>query len=70
MHPKFRCLISVTCAILVLAAPTIWLARQHHQLTLNRALIASIKRSDAVAVDTFLAAGADPNTRETLEIHE
>ena len=67
---RTRRLIPVTIAILLLAAPSIWLARQHHLLTLNRELIAAIKQSDAQRVESLLAAGADPNTRDTLVKHQ
>jgi ankyrin repeat protein len=49
----------------LIAAGSTWFSRQHHQQTLSRALIAAIKRSDAAAVDSLLAAGADPNARDT-----
>lgn len=66
---RARRLILATCAISLLVAPTIWLARQHHQIILNRELIAAINQEDATMVDVLLAAGADPNVRETLETH-
>lgn len=67
---RARRLIPITFAILMPVSITTWLARQHHQLTLNRELIAAIKQSDASRVDSLLAAGADPNTRDTPERHQ
>jgi hypothetical protein len=48
----------------MLAAPSIWIARQYRQVNLDYALIAAIKKSDASKVDALLAAGADPNARD------
>ena len=65
MHPNHkRPLVPLTIAIMLVAAPSTGLARQHHQLKLNRELIAAIKQSDPAMVDSLLAAGADPNTRD------
>ena len=63
-HRSYR-VITRVCILALIAATSIWLARQFRQRNLNRALIAAIKRSDASAVDTLLAAGADPNSRDT-----
>lgn len=69
-QPRLNCrLFAAAIIILLLAAPSIWLARQYRQVKLNRALIAAIKKSDASTVDALLAAGADPNARDTPEKH-
>lgn len=64
-----RLLIGV-CLFAVATPPAVWLWRQDRQQTLNRGLIAAIKRSDASAVDSLLAAGADANIRDTPPRHE
>lgn len=58
--PLKRCLMAAIVLIL-LAVPSIWLARQYHQLNLNRDLIDAIRDSDASRVDALLAAGANSN---------
>lgn len=67
---RIRRLISLTCAMVLAATITIWLVREHHQLTLNHELIAALKRSDADTVYSLLAAGADPNARDTPHRNE
>jgi ankyrin repeat protein len=67
MHPKHKRRLAAAGAILaVLAALSIWFSTQRRHLMLNRALIAAIKRSDAVRVDALLASGANPNARVRL----
>jgi hypothetical protein len=71
MHSRQAyCLIAIACTIVLIVAPTLWSYRESHQQSLNHALISAIKRSDAPDVNSLLAAGADPNTRDTLVIHE
>lgn len=65
-HLKRR-LIAAATALVLLAVPSIWVARLYRQVNLDHALIAAIKDSDASKVDKLLAAGADPNTRDTPE---
>jgi hypothetical protein len=68
MHPHLkRRQIVAAIALTLLAAPSIWLARQYRQVNLDRALIAVIKASDPSKVDILLAAGANPSTRDAPE---
>jgi len=67
---RTRRLIAAAFIVGAIAALSIWFGRQLHQQLLNRALIAAIKKSDAAGVDTILAAGADPNTRDSPEKQE
>lgn len=66
---RTRRLIAIVVTLLVVAAPTIWLARQYRRQVLNRDLISAIKRSDAAGVASLLSSGADPNTRDTPVKH-
>ena len=68
-HNKRR-LTATVVALALIAAPSIWIGRQYHQQALNIALIAAVKRSDAAAVDSLLASGANPNSRDTPTTHE
>ena len=67
MHPNRirRLIVVAACTVVVVAAPSIWFARQRRQLKLNHDLIAAINSSDADIVDIALAAGADPNARDS-----
>ena len=62
---RTRRLIPLACVAVFAITIATWLTRQHHQLTLNRELITAIKQSNVVKVESLLAAGADPNTRDT-----
>jgi len=71
MHAhRSRRLIATACTLALIAAPSIWIYREIRQQHLNFALIAAIKNADANTVESLLAAGADPNTRDTPETHE
>jgi ankyrin repeat protein len=56
--------------LLLVGVPYIWFGRHYRQLILNHDLIAAIKKSDLPSVKSLIAAGADPNTRDTSETHE
>lgn len=66
MNPqRRRQYITIGIAVLLVALPCVWLARQYRQVKLNRALIAAANRCNADMVDRLLAQGANPNTRDT-----
>jgi hypothetical protein len=70
MYPRrTRRPIAAACILALIAAPPVWVARQFHQHSLNRAIIAAIEQSDTIKVASLLASGADPNTRVTLPEH-
>lgn len=65
-----RRIILAATIIALAAAITIWLTRQRQQLTLNSDLITAIKQSNSQKVDSLLAAGADPNARDTPQLQK
>ncbi len=60
-----RNITAVGVTLLLVAMPCVFVARQYHQMKLDRALIAAIRREDADGVDLLLASGANANARDT-----
>ena len=61
MKPKRAIVVAGLC-LLITIPPCVRLTHRYHQVYVDRALITAIETGDANAVDSLLAAGANPNT--------
>lgn len=63
MKPKRTVTAAAVGMCFLIAIPCLWFGHTYRKVSRNEALIAAIELGDASAVESLLAAGADPNTR-------